>query len=125
VGQSIPPARPIVLVVEDEPVQRMMAMDVVEDAGFEAVEAKGADDAVRILESRPDIRLVFTDIDMPGGVDGLALAVMIRERWPPIDLVIVSGKRRLAVADLPARGVFFLKPYQPDEVAETLRRMVR
>lgn len=123
-GQSIPAARPIVLVVEDEPVQRMMAVDVVEDAGFEAVEAMGSDDAVRILESRPDIRLVFTDIDMPGGVDGLRLAAMIRDRWPPIELIIVSGKRRLLPEHLPVRGVFFLKPYQRDEVAETLRRMV-
>lgn len=120
-GQSTPP---IVLVVEDEPLQRMMAIDVVERAGFAAVEAMNADDAVTILESRSDIRIVFTDIDMPGGVDGLKMAVEIRDRWPPIELVIVSGKQRLLPEDLPARGVFFLKPYKRAEVVATLRRMM-
>ena len=123
-GESTPPKAPVVLVVEDEPVQRMMAVDVVEEAGFEAVEARNADEAVRILERRPDIRVVFTDIDMPGGVDGLKLAVAIRDRWPPIEINIVSGKRRLVPADLPPRGVFFPKPYKRDQVAALLQRMV-
>ncbi|OAS25920.1 histidine kinase [Methylobacterium platani] len=99
-----------------------MAVDVVERAGFEAVEAASADEAVRILESRPDIHLVFTDIDMPGGMDGMKLAATIRDRWPPIELIIISGKRRPAAEDLPARGVFFSKPYKRDEVMAAMRR---
>jgi CheY-like chemotaxis protein len=122
VGQAIPPTKHIVLVVEDEPMQRMMAVDLVEDAGFEAVQAMGSNDAVRILESRPDIRIVFTDIDMPGGLDGMKLAAMIRDRWPPIELIIISGKRRPSPADLPARGVFFTKPYKREEITAAMQR---
>ncbi len=123
-GQSMPPASPVILVVEDEPLQRLMAIDVVERAGFEAVEACSADEAVRILESRLDIRVVFTDIDMPGGVDGMRLAAMIRDRWPPIELIIISGKRRPGIEDIPARGVFFSKPYKRNEVMAAMRRFV-
>ncbi|MBI0538523.1 response regulator [Roseomonas sp. KE2513] len=122
-GQAAPPGRPVVLVVEDEPILRMMAVDVVEEAGFEAVEAAGAEDAVAILETRPDIRIVFTDIDMPGGADGMKLAAMIRDRWPPIEIIIISGRRTPRPEDMPARGVFFSKPYKREEIAETIRRL--
>lgn len=115
--------RVAVLVVEDEPLQRMMAVDLVERAGFEAVEAAASEEAVRILESRADIRIVFTDIDMPGAMDGMKLAAAIRDRWPPIEIIIVSGKRPLKPQDLPARGAFFAKPYKRHEVAEAMRRM--
>ncbi|MGU3663738.1 response regulator [Methylobacterium sp. A49B] len=118
----MPPTKHVVLVVEDEPMQRMMAVDLVEDAGYEAVQAMGSNDAVCILESRPDIRIVFTDIDMPGGLDGMKLAALIRDRWPPIELIIISGKRRPSPADLPKRGVFFSKPYKREEITAALRR---
>lgn len=123
-GQAIPPARPVVLVVEDEPIQRMDAVDIVEDLGFAAVEAASADAAILILESRPDIRVVFTDIDMPNGIDGMKLAAAIRDRWPPIEIIIVSGRRMPRPDDIPKRGVFFPKPYKRDEIASTMRRMV-
>lgn len=114
----------VVLVVEDEPLQRMMAVDVVERAGFEALEVGSADEAIRILEERLDIRVVFTDIDMPGGVDGMKLAATIRDRWPPIELIIISGKRHPLPHELPARGVFFSKPYKRDEVTAVMRQMM-
>ena len=114
--------RTVVLVIEDEPVQRMMMVDLAEQAGFDAVEAAGADDAVRILEQRLDIRIVFTDIDMPHGVDGLKLAASIRDRWPPIELIITSGRRNPGLADIPARGVFFSKPYRTESVIEAMQR---
>lgn len=114
--------RKIVLVVEDEPILRMMAFDLVEDAGFEAVEATDATQAIEILERRPDIRIVFTDIDMPRGMDGMKLALMIRDRWPPIELIITSGKLRPRPEELPARGVFFSKPYASEKVVEAMRR---
>lgn len=122
--QSAPSVRPVVLVVEDEPLQRMMAVDLVEETGFEAVEATNAVYAVRVLENRPDVRVVFTDVDMPGGTDGMKLAAKIRDRWPPIELIIVSGRRTPRPEELPARGVFFSKPYRRDEVITTMRRMV-
>lgn len=115
--------RPIVLVVEDEPVLRMMAVDLVEDAGFEAVEAANAAQAVAILERRLDIRIVFTDIDMPHGMDGIRLAALIRDRWPPIDIIITSGKVEPHPDALPARSVYFSKPYRTEQVVGTLREM--
>jgi CheY-like chemotaxis protein len=73
----------VVLVVEDEPFVRMDAVDIVEEAGFIAAEATNADEAMRILETNPDIRIVFTDIDMPGSMDGIKLAFAVCDRWPP------------------------------------------
>ncbi len=103
-GRAEAPPIPVVLVVEDEPILRMMAVDLVERAGFEAVEAAGSNDAIRILETRPDIRVVFTDIDMPGGLDGMKLAAAIRDRWPPIELIITSGKHKPSACRHAARG---------------------
>jgi CheY-like chemotaxis protein len=119
-GASKPVARPVVLVVEDEPIQRMMAVDLVEEAGFDAIEAADADEAVRILESRHDIRIVFTDIDMPGSMDGMMLAAAIRDRWPPVEIILVSGHIRQHEVIMPERGVFFPKPYDSRKIAQTL-----
>jgi len=117
------PNRKAVLVVEDEPLLRMMAMDMVEDAGFEPIEARNADEAIALLEARTDITIVFTDVDMPGSMDGLKLAAAIRDRWPPIEIVITSGHFRLDDTEIPARTVFFPKPYDHQEVVATFRWM--
>lgn len=116
-------AKPVVLVVEDEPVLLMMAVDLVEEAGFEAVEALNADAAIAILERRTDIRIVFTDIDMPGSMDGLRLAASIRGRWPPIEIIVTSGHHSARDIQLPSRGVFFPKPYRGRDIQDALRRM--
>jgi CheY-like chemotaxis protein len=113
----------VVLVVEDEPLQRMLAMTIVEDAGFEALGAETADRAVRILEMRSDIRIVFTDVDMPGSMDGMKLAAAIRGRWPPIEIIITSGLYRIRDSELPPRSVFIPKPYDPADIVATLQRM--
>jgi CheY-like chemotaxis protein len=113
----------IVLVVEDEPVLRMMAVDLVEEAGFKAIEAGKADHAVRILEARSDVRIVFTDIDIPGSMDGMKLAAAVRNRWPPIEIILTSGYYDEKKGKLPVRSVFFCKPYNTSEVIETLQRM--
>ena len=99
----------------------MAAVDMVEDAGFDAVEAENADEAVRILEARTDIRIVITDIDMPGSINGLKLAASVRDRWPPIDIIIMSGHVKPRPEDLPPRSVFFSKPYDEGRVAATLK----
>jgi DNA-binding NtrC family response regulator len=114
------PKEPIVLVVEDEPLLRMYAVSIVEDAGFTAVEAANADEAVAILDARTDIGIVFTDIDMPGSMNGLRLSQAIRRRWPPIELILTSGHFTLPYAEMPARGVFFGKPYDPTKIMNTL-----
>lgn len=124
-GQSKSFGQTFVLVVEDEPLLRMMAVDLVEDAGFEAVEASNADEAVLILEQRGDIRIVFTDIDMPGSMDGLKLAAAIRDRWPPIEIIITSGHIRANEVVLPPRSVFFSKPYDHQKVTAKIREFAR
>jgi CheY-like chemotaxis protein len=91
----------VVLVVEDEALLRMAISDHLADEGFEVVEAKDAGAAIAMLVRHPEIRLVFTDIDMPGGMDGLKLAAAIRERWPPVKIIVTSGYRRVAVDELP------------------------
>lgn len=122
-GQSEKPCRAVVLIVEDEPLLRMMAADLVEDAGFEAIEAANADEAVEILESRNDIRIVFTDIDMPGSMDGLLLAAAIRDRWPPIAVILTSGHVHASELALPNGGVFFSKPYDHRKLVNTLQSL--
>jgi DNA-binding NtrC family response regulator len=112
-----------VLVVEDDPILRLMAAAVVEDAGFEAIESNNADEAVRILESRNDIRIVFTDIDLPGSMDGMKLAACVRDRWPPVEIILTSGHFAAKDVTLPVRALFFAKPYDPHAVSKAMRRM--
>src|SRR3981081_2484464 len=100
----------VVLVVEDEMLLRMRAVDMVEDAGFTSVEALDADEAVEMLESRSDIALLFTDVQMPGSMDGLKLAHAVHERWPLIKIILVSGQLTLTDADKPADSRFYGKP---------------
>lgn len=111
--------QPIVLIVEDEPIILMNAMMFVECAGFEVISATNADAAVRILESRFDVQIVFTDVDMPGSMDGMKLAASIRGRWPPIELIVTSGND-VSNSDLPLRGLFFSKPYQANEIVSAM-----
>ncbi|MCK5931015.1 MAG: response regulator [Fulvimarina manganoxydans] len=115
----------IVLVVEDDPLLRMHAVDLVEEAGFEPVEAADATEALEILEARPDIRIVFSDIDMPRGMDGMRLAAMIRDRWPPIKVILTSGYFRRSDIRLPTESVFIPKPYVDKDVVAAMRRFAR
>jgi two-component sensor histidine kinase/CheY-like chemotaxis protein len=113
-----------VLVVEDEMMLRMRAVDMVEDAGFTAVEAINADDALAILESRSDIKLLFTDIQMPGSMDGLKLAYAVHERWPSIKIILVSGQLKLTDNDKPADSRFFGKPLDVKQMIAELQEMI-
>ena len=115
--------RPVVLIVEDEFLLRLDAVDMIAGAGFEVVEARNADQAIEILESRRDITVVFTDIQMPGSMDGLKLARAIRGRWPPIKIVATSGHANVGEPDLPEGVRFLLKPYSPLEVTGVLREL--
>jgi CheY-like chemotaxis protein len=116
-------SRAIVLIVEDEALVRMCAVEMIEDAGYEVVEAANADEAVAILESRTDIRIVFTDVNMPGSMDGLKLARAIRDRWPPIRLIVTSGLARPRAGDFPADGRFLAKPYAAVQLETALREL--
>jgi CheY-like chemotaxis protein len=114
----------VVLVVEDEMLLRMRAVDMVEDAGFTPVEAVDADEAVAILEARSDIALLFTDIQMPGSMDGLKLAHAVRERWPPIKIILVSGQLGPANIAIPADSRFFGKPLEATKMIAEMRNMI-
>jgi two-component system, response regulator PdtaR len=115
---------PVVLVVDDEEILCSLAVALVEDAGFQAVEAANADQAMAILEKRPDITMLFTDVNMPGSMNGLKLAHAVRNRWPPIKILIVSGHVDLRGGDIPTHSRFFRKPYQPEMVISELVSMV-
>ena len=113
-----------VLVVEDEMVLRMRAVDIVEDAGFTAVEAVNADEALAILESRSDISLLFSDIQMPGTMDGLKLAHAVHDRWPSIKIILVSGQVKVSDEDKPVDSLFFGKPLEVKQMISELQNMV-
>src|SRR3984885_11433529 len=113
-----------VLIVEDEMLLRMRAVDMVEDAGFTAVEAINADDAIALLESRSDIELLFTDIQMPGSMDGLKLAYAVHERWPLIKIILVSGQLKLTDNDKPPKSRFFGKPLDVKQMIAEMQDMM-
>jgi two-component sensor histidine kinase/CheY-like chemotaxis protein len=121
---SVPSDLLYVLVVEDEMVLRMRAVDIVEDAGFRSVEANSADQALSILESRSDIALLFTDIQMPGSIDGLKLAHAVHDRWPAIKIILVSGQVKLSDADKPIDSRFFGKPLEMKRMVAELQEMI-
>jgi CheY-like chemotaxis protein len=107
--------------VEDEGLVRMNAVAMIEEAGFSVLEASDADDAIRILETRRDITVIFTDIEMPGSMNGIKLAHAVRDRWPPIKIIATSGHYGFREGDLPTGGRFLPKPYTLPQISEALR----
>jgi CheY-like chemotaxis protein len=114
----------VVLVVEDNAIILLNALDLVTNAGFEAVGAANADEAIAILEARADIRMVFTDIEMPGTMDGVKLAHHIRHRWPPVHLIIASGHRDPRRESAAPGSRFFSKPYDDAVIVKEMTRML-
>jgi DNA-binding NtrC family response regulator len=112
-----------ILVVEDEPIIRLGIVAMVEEAGFDAIEASNADQAVLAIERNPGISVVITDVDMPGTMDGVRLAHFVHRRWPPIRLIVVSGKIGIDQAALPAGARFFAKPLPEERLLATVRDM--
>ena len=113
-----------VLVVEDEPLIRMDVVDQLEADGFEVFEAANADEAIALLASHSSIQVMFTDIDMPGSMDGLKLSAAVRDRWPPVKIIVTSGHRLVEITDLPDGSVFFSKPYRHDAVISSMRELL-
>ncbi len=114
----------VVLVVEDSTIIRMGAVDLVLSAGYEALEACDADEAIRILESRNDVDLVFTDVQMPGTMDGIKLSHYIRDRWPPVRLIVASGEAILEESSLPTGSRFFSKPYDSHAITDAMAHLL-
>lgn len=113
-----------ILVVEDEAIQRFMIGDSLVEAGFEVLEASNAEEAIKLLERHSDIRLIFSDIDMPGSMDGLRLVAAVRNRWPPIKIILTSGKRAPDQWDIPLGALFLPKPYAAKAVSVAMREML-
>lgn len=115
----------VVLVVEDSAIIRISAVELVISAGYQVLEACDADEAIRILEARTDIDLVFTDVQMPGTMDGIKLAHYIRNRWPPVKLIVASGAAIVEQSGLPSGSKFFSKPYDEHTIAEAMAVLLR
>jgi len=115
--------RPVVLVVDDEPLLRIYVADIIETAGYHVVEAINADEAMSILLARSDIAFIFTDIEMPGTMNGLELASAVRDRWPLIGLIITSGRYKPQEEDLPPGSWFLEKPLDEPQIKEALRSL--
>ena len=120
---SIGAFEPVILIVEDEFLLRMDSAEMIENAGFEVIQAGNADEAIAILQARPAIHVIFTDVQMPGSMDGLKLARFVRNHWPPIKILATSGLVRVVADDLPAGSVFLPKPYRGAHVVDALRQM--
>jgi len=114
----------VVLIIENEMMIRLGAIDLVLSAGYEALDARNADEAIRILESRHDIDLVFTDVQMPGTIDGIKLANFIRGRWPPVKLLVASGNAILEESSLPSGSRFFSKPYDDHAITDAMAKLL-
>lgn len=113
-----------ILIVDDEPLILVGLAMQVADWGYNVVEASSADEAVAVLERQPDIRLVVTDVDMPGKMDGLHLARFVRERWPPVGLIVISGKSLVGEGQLPPRSRFFEKPVREQSLRKAIEELV-
>jgi two-component system, response regulator PdtaR len=111
-----------VLVVEDEPLVRMAAADVLVDHGIMAREAGDASEALHILQEHPQIGVVFTDINMPGQPDGLGLAKEVSVRRPDVELIVTSGAVNVSDQELPDDGVFLPKPYSPEQLVSAVEQ---
>ncbi len=107
---------PTILVTEDNAVLRLLASETLSEHGYTVVEADNAEEALKMLETRKDIRLLFTDIQMPPGLDGLELAREVHDRWPKVLLVITSGQVRPTRAEIADDGRFLAKPYRPKDL---------
>ena len=120
-----PDTAPVVLLVEDEPLVRLLGADVLEDAGFEVIEASNADEAIALLKRHHDVCVLWTDVDMPGSLNGFEFARFVSQGWPEITVLVTSGKLSPRPGDLPRRGAFIPKPYRPEAVVRHIREMTK
>jgi two-component system, response regulator PdtaR len=113
-----------VLLVEDEAILRMVAADILEEGGFTVLQAPDASSALRVLETKPGVDVLFTDIQMPGALDGVELARVVHERWPDISLLLTSGRCQLDRDQVPDDGRFFSKPYTSQKLLDEVQRVI-
>jgi CheY-like chemotaxis protein len=116
--------RPVVLLVEDEPLVRTLQVEVLREADFWVLEAEHADEAFEVLKRRPDVRAVLTDVDMPGSLDGFEFARLVAQGWPKVGVLVISGKTAPRPGDLPPSALFAAKPVRPAALIELLQRAI-
>jgi two-component system, response regulator PdtaR len=114
----------VVLIVEHDALLQSLTADIMADAGFVALQASDASEAMAILKSRPDIAVLLTSIAMPGSMDGLGLAHAVRRRWPTIRIIVASGQVRPTEYDLPKDSRFISKPYDPRIMISEIRSLI-
>lgn len=119
-----PTGKPVVLVVEDEYLIRMDTVEILERAGFDVIEAINADHAIALMETHPDVAVIVTDIQMPGSIDGLRLAAVVRDRWPPVAIIVTSGRVAPGDNDLPRGARFLPKPYSDRVLIQSVRQLL-
>jgi CheY-like chemotaxis protein len=117
---------PVVLVIDDEPLVRMTAADKLEEAGFQVLETANADVALAVLEAQSDkVQVLFTAVDMPGSMDGVALAEQVHQRWPHIWLVISGRYAHLHSDEIPDNGNFVPEPYRGATLVRHIAEMMQ
>lgn len=116
----MPTTQPVVLVVEDEALILLNTVDDLENAGFQVLEAANAAVALRRLADRADITHLFTDIDLPGELDGVRLAIIVQERWPSVQIILTSGHMLPQKFDLSPNAKFFSKPYRLSDIRASI-----
>lgn len=124
-GYANRPAGKVVLVVEDDPMIRFDSVSLIENAGYEVLEATNAEEAIALLETRMDIAVVFTDVEMPGEMNGIKLARAIRDRWPPVHLIIASAHSAALAQEIPDGSHVFLKPYDGSMLIAAIAEMAK
>lgn len=124
-GQSKPIGSDTILIVEDEAIVRFELIDLFEEEGYRVFAAADADEAIAILGKHGEVRVVLTDVEMPGSMDGLKLARYIRRRFPPTLLLIASGHRGITPDDLPEHSAFFTKPFDPAALLRKIDEMTQ
>ena len=123
-GDPTPSNDSTVLVVEDDMLLRLCAAGMLEKSGFHVLEAGDASEALWLLENHPEIRVLFTDVQMPGKYDGLALAQLVHEQWPRVLLLVTSARPDLSDKDIADHGKFLAKPYTSDQVVEGIEGLM-
>ena len=115
---------PTVLLVEDEPLVRATQVDILQEAGFWVLEAQDADEAFEILKRRVGVKVVLTDVDMPGSLDGFEFSRLVAQGWPEVGVLVISGKAFPDEGDLPSSAVFLPKPIRPDALTAQIAALM-
>jgi two-component system, response regulator PdtaR len=115
---------PVILIAEDEAFISLYLQTILSEAGYDVIAVGDADKAIAVLEARDDVRIIMTDINMPGALNGLELAAAVKDRWPPIEIIVTTGLNPPDRDQMPVGSVFIPKPYNSEIVTSTVARLL-